>query len=80
MEVYTNQPGVQLYTGNWLKGSAVGKLNTQYDQFHGFCLETQKYPDTVHQPHFPTVILRPNETYEHVMVHRFSAHAVKSRL
>ena len=72
MEVHTTEPGVQLYTGNFLDGSLTGKRGVVYHRHTGFCLETQHFPDSVNRPEFPSVILRPGETYRHVMVHRFS--------
>jgi aldose 1-epimerase len=73
MEVHTTQPGVQLYTGNFLDGSLTGKRNTVYGQHSGFCLETQHYPDSVNHPSFPSTLLRPGQVYHHTTVHRFSA-------
>lgn len=61
--VCTTEPGLQFYTGNFLDGSIVGKGGVKYGRHAGFCLETQHYPDSVNQPSFPTVILRPNQTY-----------------
>jgi aldose 1-epimerase len=75
MEVHTTQPGVQLYTANYLDGSLTGKRGVVYRQHSGFCLETQHYPDSVHQPRFPSVILRPGQTYRHSTIHKFSARA-----
>ena len=72
MELLATEPGVQFYTGNFLDGSVKGKGAT-YAKHAGFCLETQKYPDAVHHPEWPSPILRPGETYRHVMIHRFSA-------
>jgi aldose 1-epimerase len=70
MELWTTEPGMQLYTGNWL--SAVkGKNKAIYPRYGGVCLETQKFPDSINHPKFPTVVLRPGETYRHLMVHRF---------
>jgi aldose 1-epimerase len=71
MELLTTEPGVQFYTGNFLDGSVKGK-GAVYVKHAGFCLETQKYPDAIHHPEWPQPILRPGETYRHVMVHRFS--------
>lgn len=71
MEVFTTEPGVQLYTGNWLDGSLAGKGNI-YRQHTGFCLETQHFPDSINVPHFPNTILRPDETYHQLTIHRFS--------
>jgi aldose 1-epimerase len=70
MEVYTTQPGVQLYTGNFLNGDP---KNGGHRQHTAFCLETQHYPDSPNQPDFPSTVLRPGETYHQVTVHRFLA-------
>jgi aldose 1-epimerase len=72
MELLATEPGVQFYTGNFLDGSVKGKGGAVYVKHSGFCLETQKYPDAIHHPEWPSPILRPGETYKHVMVHRFS--------
>jgi len=71
LELETNQPGVQLYTGNRLDGE-LGKDDHVYDRFGGVCLEPQVPPDAVHRPEFPSVVLRPGETYSHISVFRFS--------
>ncbi|MEM7699589.1 MAG: aldose epimerase family protein [Verrucomicrobiota bacterium] len=73
MEVLTNQPGVQFYGGNFLDGSAIGKDGVAYAHRTALCLETQVFPDSPNQPDFPSPVLRPGETYHHIMVHRFSA-------
>lgn len=73
MELITTEPAVQLYTGNYLDGSLTGKGGTVYEQHTGFCLETQHYPDSVNQPHFPSTILRPGETYRQTTTYRFLA-------
>ncbi|MBN1443466.1 MAG: galactose mutarotase [Planctomycetes bacterium] len=73
LEISTTQPGVQLYTGNFLDGSIRGKGGVEYPKHAAFCLETQHYPDAVNQPDFPSVILRPGETYRQTTVHRFYA-------
>jgi len=72
LEVRTTQPGVQLYTGNYLDGSLTGKGGVVYRQHSGFCLETQHFPDSVNQPRFPSVILRPGQTYRQTTLHQFS--------
>jgi aldose 1-epimerase len=72
MEVSTTDPGVQFYTGNHLK-DVVGKGGHHYLKRHGFCLETQKFPNSPNQPHFPPATLRPGETYRHTTVFKFSA-------
>jgi len=73
MEVHTTEPGLQLYTGNFLDGSltSVGELICK--QHSGFCLETQHFPDAVHHPNFPSVILRPSQTYRTTTVFKFGA-------
>ena len=71
LEVLTTEPGVQFYTGNFLDGSA-GKASMQYHPRTGFCLETQHFPDSPNQPHFPSTILRPGEVYKSQTVYRFS--------
>jgi len=72
MEIYTDQPGIQFYSGNFLDGTVTGKGGVAYKKHHGFCLETQHYPDSPNEPDFPPVVLRPGETYTHTMIHRFS--------
>jgi aldose 1-epimerase len=66
MECWTTEPGVQLYTGNFLDANA-----NEFAQHHGFCLETQHYPDSINQPSFPSVVLRPGETYRSTTEYRF---------
>jgi aldose 1-epimerase len=72
LEVSTTEPGVQLYTSNYLDGSLVGKHGAVYRQHSGFCLETQHFPDSVNQPKFPSTILRPGQTYHQTTVHKFA--------
>lgn len=72
MEVYTDQPGVQLYTGNFLDGSNVGKGGLAYGHRSGFCLETQHFPDSPNKAHFPSTVLRPGQTYLSHTSYRFS--------
>ena len=74
MAVRTDQPGVQFYTGNYLDGVA-GRGGTPYGKHHGFCLETQHFPDSVNRSHFPPVWLRPGQQYMHKTVHEFGASA-----
>jgi aldose 1-epimerase len=73
MEVHTTEPGLQFYTGNFLDGSATGKGGRVYNKRHALCLETQHFPDSPNQAHFPSPILRPGETYEQTTLYRFSA-------
>ena len=72
MEVYTTEPGVQLYTGNFLDGSLKGK-NATFSKRFGFCLETQHFPDSPNQPQFPSTVLKPGETYRTTTQYKFSA-------
>jgi aldose 1-epimerase len=72
VELYTTEPALQFYTGNFLDGNTTGKGGVAYKQHSGFCLEAQRYPDSPNQPHFPNCILRPGETYRQTTVHRFT--------
>jgi aldose 1-epimerase len=73
MTIESDQPGVQFYSGNFLNGEA-GKGGVAYAQYSGACLETQKFPNAINVPGWrEQVILRPGQTYKHVMIHRFSA-------
>jgi aldose 1-epimerase len=71
LEVYTTQPGVQFYTGNFLD-ELVGKGGQVYRKRSGFCLETQHFPDSPNQPDFPSVVLKPGERYAQTTVFRFA--------
>uniref|UniRef100_A0A1J3GP06 Aldose 1-epimerase n=1 Tax=Noccaea caerulescens TaxID=107243 RepID=A0A1J3GP06_NOCCA len=73
MELWTNQPGVQLYTSNMLT-RVVGKGKAVYDKYAGLCLETQGFPDSVNHKNFPSQIVNPGESYLHVMLFRFTSH------
>jgi len=73
LEVYTTEPGVQLYTSNFLDGTIKGKGGRSYRQHSAFCLETQHFPDSVNKPQFPSAILRPGEVYSQRTTFRFSA-------
>ena len=70
LEVHTTQPGVQLYTGNFLDESAKG-IGGAYGKHGGFCLETQHFPNAINHGHFPGVLLHPGQTYHHVVEYRF---------
>jgi aldose 1-epimerase len=72
MEMYTTEPGVQLYTANFLDGKLKGPSGTPYKQHDAFCLEAQHFPDSVHHANFPSVILRPGKTYAQTTVYKFS--------
>ena len=71
LEILSDQPGIQVYTGNYLDGSVHGKGGKPHGRHAAICLETQKYPDSVHHPEWPSTRLEPGQTYRHVMVHRF---------
>ena len=73
LEVWTTQPGVQFYTGNFLDGSVTGKQGHVYKRRYGLCLETQHFPDSPNHPNFPTTILKPGETFHQKTLFRFSA-------
>ena len=72
MEIYSNQPGIQFYSGNFLDGTVTGKGGTIYRMGDGLCLEPQIFPDTPNKPDFGTAELRPGEVYENRIVYRFS--------
>ena len=71
LEVSTDQPGVQFYTGNFLDGTFKGKGGKAYTQRSGFCLETQHYPDSPNHPNFPTTALKPGEQYKSTTIFKF---------
>jgi len=70
--VYTNEPGVQFYGGNFLDGKTIGKGGKPYLHRGSFCLETQHFPDSPNQPNFPSTILEPGESYKSICVYKFS--------
>jgi len=72
MEVFTTEPGMQFYTGNFLDGTLTGAGGIVFQKHHGFCLEAQHYPDSPNQPDFPPVILQPGQTYTQTTLYRFS--------
>lgn len=73
MQVWTTEPGVQFYTGNFLNGTLTGKTGKIYARRTGFCFETQHYPDSPNQPSFPTTVLRKGQTFKSTTIYRFSA-------
>ncbi|MGA9980756.1 MAG: aldose epimerase family protein [Candidatus Sulfotelmatobacter sp.] len=73
LEVFTTQPAVQFYTGNFLDGTVTGKHGHVYKRRDAFCLETQHYPDSPNHPDFPSTILRPGQTFHEKAVFKFSA-------
>ncbi|KAK1644741.1 hypothetical protein QYE76_062546 [Lolium multiflorum] len=72
LELWANQPAMQLYTGNGLNNTIKGKAGKVYERYGGFCLETQGYPDAVNHPEFPSQTLRPGHVYKHDMDYKFS--------
>lgn len=72
MEIVTTEPGLQFYSGNFLDGSFAGKAGKEYKQHAAFCLETQHFPDSINKPDWPSIVLRPGDTYRHKIIHRFS--------
>ncbi len=72
LEGYTDQPGVQVYSGNFLDGTVVGKKGIAYPMRASVCLETQKFPDSPNNPDWPSTTLRPGETYSHRCIYKFS--------
>ena len=73
LEVWTTEPGVQFYTGNFLDGKSAGKGGATYPKRSAFCLETQHFPDSPNQPKFPSVALNPGERYHTITTYKFSA-------
>ena len=73
LEVLTDQPGIQFYTGNFLDGTVTGTAGKVYQKRYGFCLETQHYPDSPNHPAFPTTELKPGQTFHSTTIYRFSA-------
>lgn len=71
MEVWTTEPGLQFYTGNFLDGSLTGKMGKNYLKHYGFCLEAQHYPDSPNHSEFPATTLRPGQTYHQQTVYKF---------
>ena len=71
MGVFTDQPGIQFYSGNFLDGSNIGKGGKPYLKHFGFCLETQHFPDSPNQANFPSTLLKPGETYKTQTIYRF---------
>ena len=72
LDVYTNEPGIQVYAGNFLDGSLKGKKGIAYGYRASVCLETQKYPDTPNKPQWPSALLKPGEKYESRCIYKFS--------
>jgi aldose 1-epimerase len=71
MEVYTNEPGIQFYGGNFLNGTVKGISGKVYEYRSALCLETQHYPDSPNKPQFPSTILRPGDEYYSICIYKF---------
>ena len=72
MDTYTSEPGVQMYTSNWLTGRFVAKNGKHYPERSAVCFETQHYPDSINKPDYPTVILNPSEIFKSKTTYKFS--------
>lgn len=72
MEVFTTEPGLQFYSGNFLDGTLTGKNGIKYTHRYGLCLETQHFPDSPNKPSFPSVVLNPGEVYKTTTVYKFT--------
>lgn len=72
MEVWTTEPGMQFYTGNFLDGTITGKGGWTYQRRNGFCMEPQKFPDSPNQPNFPSCVLKPGQTFKSTIAYKFS--------
>ena len=72
LEVFTDQPGLQFYSGNFLDGKIKGKNGKIYQQHDGFCLETQHFPDSPNHPEFPSTVLRPVQIFRSLTIYKFS--------
>ena len=73
LDVYTNEPGIQVYTGNFLDGTVTGKKGIVYNQRASVCLETQHYPDSPNKADWPSVVVRPGEKYHSTCIYKFGA-------
>ena len=71
MEIYTTEPGIQFYTGNFLDGSVKGKRGIYYQKRSAICVETQHFPDSPNQPNYPSTLFRPGETYSSTCIYKF---------
>ncbi len=72
MEVFSTDPGLQFYTGNFLDGKITGKGGWKYEYRNAFCMEPQHYPDSPNQPSFPSVVLKPGDVYHNTIIYKFS--------
>jgi aldose 1-epimerase len=72
LEVYSTEPGLQFYSGNFLDGTITGKGGWVYQFRNAFCMEPQHFPDSPNKPEFPTVVLKPGQTYKNLIIYKFS--------
>jgi len=72
MEVWSTEPGLQFYAGNFLDGTITGKGGVVYQRRTGFCMEPQHYPDSPNKPQFPTTELKPGQTYKNAIIYKFA--------
>jgi aldose 1-epimerase len=73
LQVFTTEPGVQLYTANHMDGTQAGKGGRKHPRYAGFCLECQHFPDSPNRPEFPPVVLRPGQTYRQTTIYKLGA-------
>ena len=76
LSVYTTQPGIQVYTGNWLAGCPEGKDGAVYEDYGGVALECQHFPDSPNHPEFPSTRLNPGETFEQAIIFAFGCNSI----
>jgi aldose 1-epimerase len=72
MQMYTTEPGVQFYSGNFLNGQFTGHDGIKYEQYFGLCMEAQHFPDSPNNPQFPSTLLNPGDKYTQLTVYKFS--------
>lgn len=72
LEVFSTEPGLQFYSGNYLDGTITGKNSVIYKRRHGFCMEPQHFPDSPNKPDFPSIVLRPGQIYRNTIIYKFS--------
>jgi aldose 1-epimerase len=75
LEIWSDQPGVQFYSGNFLNATILGAADKLYRQSDGFCLETQHFPDSPNNADFPSTVLKPGDTFKSVTIHKFGVDA-----
>jgi aldose 1-epimerase len=80
LEVFTTQPGIQFYSGNFLDGTLTGKNGTKYIKHAGLCLETQHYPDSPHHTIFPDTVLRPGEIFNETTIYKFGCRLINDKI